>query len=181
MLRILKYCWFIFVMKWLTGLLPDLTPIMRLRGFLLRPCLKSCGPNFQVCSGAMIVYSANVSIGHNVFIAYGCWIQGVGSVTLEDEVMLGPYTVLASSDHRVKGGSYRFGGGRTAPIVLKKGAWTGAHAVITAGVTVGSGAACAAGSVVTRDVPDGAVVGGVPARDLSGGGAKEADAPCSSP
>lgn len=165
MLRALKYCWFIAVMK-LTGFLPDFKPIMRMRGFLLRPCFQRCGANFQICSGAMIVYTANVCIGRDVYIAYGCWIQGVGGVTLEDETMLGPYSVLASANHQKSGGSYRFGRGCHKPITLKRGAWTGAHVVITAGVTVGSGAACAAGAVVVSDVPDHALVGGVPARIL---------------
>jgi acetyltransferase-like isoleucine patch superfamily enzyme len=122
----------------------------------------------------MIVYTANVSIGNDVFIAYGSWIQGVGGVTLEDEVMLGPYTVLASANHAMKNGSYRFGTGVHAPIVLRKGAWTGAHVIVTAGVTVGRGAACAAGAVVTKDVPDNTVVGGVPARPLQASGSEDA-------
>lgn len=165
MRRILKYCWFIFVMR-LTGFLPDLKFIMCMRGWLLKPCFKSCGRNFQICSNAMIVYTSNVSIGNDVYIAYGCWIHGVGSVTFEDEVMLGPYTVLATSNHNKTDGSYRFGGGQVAPIIMRRGSWCGTHVVITAGVTVGTGAACAAGCVVTRDVPDHAIVGGVPAREL---------------
>ena len=114
----------------------------------------------------MIIYSANMSIGDDVYIAYGCWIQAVGGVTLEDEVMLGPYTILASSNHTKRGGSFRWAPGRWAPIWMKRGAWTGAHVVVTAGVTVGAGAACAAGAVVTKDVPDDAVVGGIPARPI---------------
>jgi len=164
-LRMLKYAWFIFIMK-LTGFLPDFVPVMRLRGFLLRPCFRRCGRNFQICSHAMIVYTSNVSIGDDVYIAYGCWIQGLGGVTFEDQVMLGPYTILASSNHTLMDGSYRFGPPRMAPIVMKRGSWTGAHVVITPGVTVGAGAACAAGAVVTKDVPDYAIVGGVPARRL---------------
>ena len=163
MVRLLKYSWFVFIMR-VTGFLPDFTVIMRLRGWLLRPSFKCCGPNFQICSHAMMVYTSNVSIGNDVYIAYGCWIQGYGGVTFEDQVMLGPYTLLASSNHTKKDGSYRFGPPRAAPIVMKRGSWTGAQTVVTAGVTVGVGAACAAGAVVTVDVPDHAVVGGVPAK-----------------
>ncbi len=163
MTRILKYCWFIFVMK-ITGLLPDFKFVMCMRGLLVKPCFAACGRNFQICSNAMIVYTSNVSIGNDVYIAYGCWIQGVGGVTLGDEVMLGPYTILASSNHLKKDGSYRFGIGSHAPIVMERGAWTGAHVVIVAGTTVAAGAACAAGAVVTKDVWADAVVAGVPAR-----------------
>jgi maltose O-acetyltransferase len=161
--RVLKYCWFIFIMR-LTSILPDLKLVMRLRGFLLKPCFQDCGRNFQICSGTMIIYSSKVSIGNDVYIAYNCWIQGYGGVTLEDEVMLGPSTIIASNNHTFKNGSYRFGEGIAKPIMLKRGSWTGGHVVIAAGVTVGEGAACAAGAVVTRDVPDRVVVGGVPAK-----------------
>jgi maltose O-acetyltransferase len=166
MKRLLAYCYFILIMK-VTGLLPDLKPVMRMRGWLLRPCFRRCGRGFQICSNAMIVHTTGLTIGEDVYIAYGCWIQGYGGVTLEDQVMLGPYTVLASSNHGKKDGSYRFGGDEPAPILIKRGAWTGAHVVVTAGVTVGAGAACAAGAVVTKDVPDHAVVGGVPARVIA--------------
>lgn len=50
-----------------------------------------------------------------------------------------------------------------APVVIGNDVWIGANVLIRCGVTVGDGAICAAGSVVTRDVPPYAVVGGVPA------------------
>lgn len=51
-----------------------------------------------------------------------------------------------------------------APIVVEDDVWIGPAAVITQGVTIGAGAVVAAGAVVTRDVPAGTVVAGVPAR-----------------
>jgi acetyltransferase-like isoleucine patch superfamily enzyme len=163
LIRIATYCWFVFVMKF-TGCLPDFKAVMRLRGFLVRPCFLRCGKAFEIASNAMIVYTSRVSIGDNVYIAYGSWVQGVGGVTIDDEVMLAPYSVLASSNHTQINGSYRFGEGVHEPIHICRGAWVGAHTVVTAGVTVGTGAVCAAGSVITKDVPDHSTVGGVPAK-----------------
>jgi acetyltransferase-like isoleucine patch superfamily enzyme len=51
-----------------------------------------------------------------------------------------------------------------APIVIKKGAWLGAAVSVMPGVTIGENAVVAANAVVTRDVPDNTVVGGIPAQ-----------------
>jgi len=148
----------------LTAFVPDVTPVLKVRGWLLRWCFQSCGRNFQIASGVKVLFTTHIQVGHDVYIATGCWVQGVGGIRLDDQVMLGPYTILATNDHTKVDGSYRFGPGQTSPIHLKRGAWTGAHVVVTAGCTVGEGAAAAAGAVVTEDVPAHAVVAGVPAK-----------------
>ncbi len=51
-----------------------------------------------------------------------------------------------------------------ADVVIGRDVWLGVRATVVAGVTIGEGAVVAAGAVVTKDVPRGAVVGGVPAR-----------------
>ena len=52
----------------------------------------------------------------------------------------------------------------SAPVVIGCNVWVGAHVTITKGVTIGDNAIIAAGAVVTRDIPAGAIAGGVPAR-----------------
>lgn len=165
MVRILKYFWFHFIM-WLTAFLPDNTPFLRLRGFLLKGAFKKCGRNFQIASGAKILFSANMEVGNDVFIANYCWINAAGGLTIEDEVMLGPFVVVVTGDHVFKNGSARFSGGVRGLIKLEKGCWIAAHAVITRGVTVGAGALVAANAVVTKDVTSGMVWGGVPAKEI---------------
>jgi maltose O-acetyltransferase len=155
----------VFVMK-LTGMLPDLTPIMKMQGWLLKPCFVSCGRNLQIASNAMMVYTNNVHIGKDVYIAYGCWIQAGGSISIEDEVLIGPYVVVIAGDHGYRNGSYRYTMGHRAPILLKRGCWIGAHATVLKGVTIGKGAMLAANAVANRDVPDHSIAGGVPARVL---------------
>ena len=148
----------------ITSWMLDFTPVLRLRGFLLKPAFKKCGKNLQIASGTMINWSSNISIGNDVFIANNCWIQGVGEIELQDQVMLGPFTVLASNNHTRQNGSYRFGPPQRGRITIKRGTWIGAHSVITCGVSIGKGSAVAANAVVTKDVSDNCVVAGVPAK-----------------
>ena len=100
-------------------------------------------------------------------MARGCWLMGYGGIKPEDEAMLGPYTVLAASNHTKRNGSYRFGEPTGLPIELGRGVWTGAHSVVTEGVRVGAGTAVAANAVVTKDLPPDSVAGGVPARVIA--------------
>jgi maltose O-acetyltransferase len=85
-------------------------------------------------------------------------------VTIEDEVIVGPYAVITSGSHKFKNGSARFGGAERKPVKVGKGSWIAAHAVINPGVSVGAGNLVAANAVVTHDTPDNVVVGGVPAK-----------------
>jgi acetyltransferase-like isoleucine patch superfamily enzyme len=163
--RAIAYGWLSTVMR-VTAPLPDFRAVMRLRGFLARPCFRRCGANLQLGRGVEIAYPTSVDLGNDVFIARGAWILAYGGLTLADQAMLGPYTVITTSNHSKTDGSWRFGTPTAQPVVLERGVWTGAHAVITPGVTVGQGTAVGAGAVVTRDLPPHIVAGGIPAREL---------------
>jgi acetyltransferase-like isoleucine patch superfamily enzyme len=162
-MRVLRYLWFHFVMM-ATSWLPDLRPVLKLRGFLLRPSFKYCGRNLQLASRVTINFPGQLEIGNDVFIATGCWLHAWGGIAIEDEVLLGPYAVLVTGDHTQSTGSYRFGPSRLASIRLGRGAWVAAHATVTKGVVIGCGALLASNSVATHDIPPYSIAGGVPAR-----------------
>jgi maltose O-acetyltransferase len=162
-MRVLQYLWFHFITV-ATGWLPDLRPVLWLRGFLLRPSFKSCGANLQVARHVAINFTNRLEIGSDVFIATGCWLHAWGGIVLEDEVQLGPYSVLVTGDHTPIDGTYRFGPSKLAPIRICQGSWVAAHATVTKGVVIGRGALLAANSVATHDIPPFAMAGGVPAR-----------------
>jgi len=147
-----------------TNWVPDLQPVLRLRGWLVRPAFKSCGRNFQIARNVTINFTRSLEIGNDVYIASGCWLHAGGGIVIEDDVQLGPYVVLVSGDHSRKNGSYRKGRSRLGPIHLCRGSWIAAHATVTKNVTIGEGALLAANSVATHDIPPMATAGGVPAR-----------------
>lgn len=125
----------------------------------------------HVCSGARI--GEAVSIGQNVFVAARavignrCKIQnGVSvydEVTLDDDVFCGPSMVFTNvwnpRAHVERKQEYR-------PTRIGRGATLGANCTIVCGVTVGAYAFVGAGAVVNRDVPDYALMVGVPARRI---------------
>ena len=121
----------------------------------------------HVMDGAII--GANCTISQGCFVAAtvrignGCRIQNNVSlfdgVVLEDEVFIGPSVVFTNVK---KPKAYKRGKFETT--LIKKGATIGANSVIICGITIGENATVGAGAVVTRDVPDGAMVWGVPAK-----------------
>lgn len=109
-----------------------------------------------------------VAMGRHVYVGMDTWLddQFPELIVLEDDVVISfRVTVVVHDDarrmNRVDPGQLE---GTVAPVVFKRGCYLGAGALILPGVTVGERAVVAAGAVVTRDVPAGKVVAGVPAR-----------------
>ncbi len=107
-------------------------------------------------------FGKNITVGEGVFINACCHFQDHGGVTLGDGCQIGHNVVFATLNHGLSPDTRR--STWPAPIVLGKGVWVGSNSTILQGVTIGDHAIVAAGAVVTKDVPAGAIVGGVPAR-----------------
>jgi len=103
-----------------------------------------------------------ISIGKNVFINFDCTFLALGGITIEDDVLIGPKVSLITENHPLNPRNRKGLMGKS--IHIKKNAWIGANAVILPGVTIGENAVVAAGAVVSKDVPDNTIVGGIPAK-----------------
>ena len=109
-----------------------------------------------------INYGTKTRFGRDCFVNFGCTFLALGGITIEDDVFIGPHCVLATEYHPENPETRH--SLLTKPIVVKRNAWLGANVTVLAGVTIGENAIVAAGSVVTKDVPDNMVVAGSPAR-----------------
>ena len=109
-------------------------------------------------------YGRHITLGKNVFINHACSFLDLGGITIEDGVLIGPRVNITSENHPVE--LQRRKTLVPGEVVIRKNAWLGAGATILPGVTVGEDAIVAAGAVVTKDVPSGTIVGGVPAKHL---------------
>ena len=109
-----------------------------------------------------INYGKHIRIGQNVFINFDCTFLALGGITIEDDVLIGPKVSLVTENHPLDPKERKGLIGK--PIHIKKNAWIGANATILPGVTIGENAVVAAGAVVSKDVPDNTIVGGIPAK-----------------
>jgi maltose O-acetyltransferase len=109
-------------------------------------------------------YGFNISLGAGVFLNFNCVILDVVAVSIGDKTQIGPAVQILAADHP------RDPAGRAAglefgrPIRIGRNVWIGGGAIILPGVSIGDDALIGAGSVVTRDIPAGAVAFGNPAR-----------------
>ncbi len=110
----------------------------------------------------MINHAEFVNIGKNVYINHACTMLALGTIIIEDNVLIGPKTNLITEGHPINPNERR--ALEVKPVIIKKNAWLGAAVIILPGVTVGENSIVAAGAVVNKDVPPNTIVAGVPAK-----------------
>lgn len=109
----------------------------------------------------------NIYLGKNTHISQYCclWAGENSKIVLGDNLLVGPGVKIFSINHGVKSGIPMNTQAVTEKdVIVGNDVWLGANSVVVAGVTIGDGAIVAAGSIVTKNVPAHAIVGGNPAR-----------------
>lgn len=135
-----------------------------LRRFLCKRMFEKVGCNVNIEHGAFFGGGKEIEIGNNSAIGLNARISG--PLKIGDDVMMGPNVSIFTQNHETEN-IYKPMRLQTAPkekVTIGNDCWIGANAVILPGVTIGNGVIVGAGAVVTKNVPDYAVVGGVPAK-----------------
>lgn len=101
-------------------------------------------------------------IGKNVYIDHLCTLLDMGTITIGDNVLIGPKVNILTEEHPVNPAERR--ALMTRPVVIKDGVRIEAGATILPGVTVGENSVVTAGAVVNKDVPPNTIVAGIPAK-----------------
>lgn len=166
---------------WLTAnrLGPDmpLTHILlhskRLSKWWCNKKFSSFGENSSIRPGTYAIETNKIFVGNNVTIRPGTMLfaSPLGGeacqIFIEDFALIGSGVHVYVSNHKYTDPFqpiYFQGHSEIKPVVIKKGCWIGANAIILPGVTIGVNAVIGAGSVVTKNIPDYAIAVGSPAR-----------------
>ena len=115
----------------------------------------------QILTPFICDFGNRVTFGKDVFINHSAILSASGGIEFEDGCMAAPGLRLATINHDMneRHTIYTYG-----KVTVKQNAWIGMNVTICPGVTIGKYAVVGAGAVVTKDVPDYAVVAGVPAK-----------------
>ena len=108
-------------------------------------------------------YGSNIFLGQRVFFNFNCVVLDVCEVRIGDFTLFGPAVQIYTATHPLDA-ALRRKQEFAKPVAIGSDVWVGGAAVICPGVTIGSRAVIGAGSVVTRDIPDGVFAAGNPCR-----------------
>lgn len=124
------------------------------------------GRDVRVMDGVQLDKPSMLTMGDRVSINRGTVLNSGGGITIGNNVMIGPNVIVYSQNHAYSCPDVPFidQGYNYKPVIIGNNVWIGASAIVLPGVTVGENSVIAAGSVVTKSIEPGSLVGGNPAR-----------------
>lgn len=130
----------------------------------IKQILGSYGKNLSVQSTFTCDYGKNIHVGDDFLSNFNLTILDVAPVNIGNNVMIGPNVDIYTVNHPMTAQGRRDYLGKGMPVTIGNDVWIGGKVTIIPGVTIGNNVVVAAGAVVTKDVPDNVLVGGVPAK-----------------
>lgn len=154
-----------YVVQRISQICPS-TRLFRIRNKLYRWGEIDIANGARVVSSTSFVGNGNIHIGPDSFLGHECLLVAAGApIFIGASVDIGPRVYIGTGSHEIDMlGQHSAGRGTSAPVVIEDGVWVGAGSIILPGVRVGRKTVIAAGSVVTRDVPEFSLAAGVPCR-----------------
>lgn len=136
-------------------------PSHHIRRFLLRLSGAKIGAGSSIHTGCRFFSLRNISIGEDTIIGEGIFLDGRAKLTIGNHVDIASQVLIYNSEHDLNAQDFH---AVNEPVKIEDYVFIGPRAIILPGVKIGKGAIIAAGAVVTKDVADFAIVGGVPAK-----------------
>lgn len=142
--------------------------INKLRILYLKRVFGYIGKNANIRDNIKFAIGSNIYIGENSGIGEKSFIQDLGTIEIGNNVLMGPEVMIYTANHNIeKEKLIREQGNSIGNVIIGNDVWVGARAIILPNVKIGTGAVIAAGAVVTKDVEEYSIVGGIPARKIS--------------
>ena len=110
-------------------------------------------------------FGYNIHVGENFYAGFNCTILDIAEVKIGNNCLIAPNVGIYTAGHNINPiDRHKTGFGKS--IIIGDNVWIGGHCVIIGGVTIGDNSIIAAGSVVTKNVPENTVFGGNPAKKI---------------
>ncbi len=136
-------------------------PLHHVRRFFYRVEGMKIGRGSTIHMGAVFYDARNISIGKDTIVGENAVLDGRDKLTIGDHVDIASEVMIYNAEHDIEDPSFK---AATQPVEIGDYVFIGPRAIILPGVKIGRGAVIGAGAVVTKDVSDFDIVGGVPAK-----------------
>ncbi|MBS6577469.1 putative colanic acid biosynthesis acetyltransferase [Parabacteroides goldsteinii] len=133
------------------------------RNFIYRLFGAKIGYSVRICSSTKILYPWNVEIGDFCWIGDNCNLYSVAKIRMGNNVALAHNVFLATASHDLRSETFET---LAAPIIIEDEAWLSSNVFVNCGVTIHRGAAIGSCSLVTKDLPEGYICVGIPAKPI---------------
>ncbi|MDQ2844184.1 MAG: WcaF family extracellular polysaccharide biosynthesis acetyltransferase [Acidobacteriota bacterium] len=155
--RLWQAAWFFLGLPLLRS---SVIPSSGLRVRLLKLFGAQIGSGVVIKPGVRVKYPWRLRAGNDCWLGEDCWLDNLADIELGRDVCISQGAYLCTGNHDWSDPAF---GLVTGPIMLEDGAWVGARALVAPGVTLGTHAVAAAGSVVSKSIPAGQIHAGNPA------------------
>lgn len=139
-------------------------PFHSVRNNIYRLAGVKIGVGSTIHTGCRFYQPENISIGLDTSVGDRCFLDGRAKLSIGNHTSIASQVLIYNSEHDINDEWF---GAIEQPVTIGDYVFVGPRAVILPGVNIGDGAVIAAGAVVSKDVPLGAVFGGVPAKKIS--------------
>lgn len=138
-------------------------PLHNFRRFFYRLAGIKIGRGSTLHTGARFYQPSGISIGQDTIIGESVVLDGRARLVIGNHVDFASEVMVYNAEHDLASESFA---AKTDEVVIEDYVFVGPRVIILPGVHIGKGAVVAAGAVVTKDVPAGTIVGGVPAKEI---------------
>lgn len=139
----------------------DTVPFHTVRQLVFSLAGVSIGRASAVHMGVRFFSPRGITIGDDTIVGFRTFLDGRDRLKIGNHVDIASEVMIYNSEHDLAAAEFN---ATHAPVTIEDYVFIGPRAIILPGVTIGRGAVVAAGAVVTKDVPEFAIVGGVPAK-----------------
>lgn len=130
----------------------------------IKNILGKVGENCTVEQPLFCTYGYNTTVGDNFFMNVGGRLMDSGKITIGNNVFIAPNVSIITEEHSMVVSERIAGLEYTHPVTIGNNVWICTGAIILPGVTIGDNCVIGAGSVVTKDIPEGSLAVGVPCK-----------------
>ncbi len=151
---------------------PNLRFGQKIRANLCNNIFKKCGLNINIERNAYFGLGNTIEIGNNSGIGKNAYISNIGGggkVIIGNDVMMAPDVIILTKSHAYNNIKIPMNQQKSysSTVIIEDDVWIGIRSIILSGVKIGKGSIIGAGAVVTKDVPQYSIVGGIPAKIIN--------------